>query len=671
MASQAFAHRNARRLWAHPTTWHEEPDMRAINPDRNAGDRGTLRLVVQMTHPESAELERLVGDGKRMTRVFHDPAEGQSRMSLAKIVQRARSRDPDLVLSESTLSSFFYVAYTEDEEKWLLENLARSPEVATVYAAGAVGSPFVNLQLQVEQLPQQHLAPAPVGVDAEHAWRHPGGRGEGVRFVDLEVGWDLDFGSLVESSITLVAGHLDKGFADHGTAMLSIVAGVDYPQQLFGVARSIASARVASVLDAHQLTDIPGTIIRVITELRFGDVLLIEEDVSGAAVEIEPAIAVAIRLATARGIVVIEPAGNSGGDLGNIPSPDIKHSGLRPLDRPASGGDDSGAIVVGGAEAFAQDDCTHRRAQFSNYGDRIDCYAWGVSVVTSGYGVPLADLEALPPGTSKLDLAGELYRFGTVLPGAGYVSIAGTSAAAAIIAGVAAVLESLVQVQVGFRLSPWQMRLLLADPANGTRAAPGVDNRIGSMPNLKAIIETVLLPTADLVAKQLALTAQAPEQVIHAAVTDSSSDAAYLKLVFDSRAMPAAQMMRFEVIAGLPRSAQVWLEMPPEVADLAAIWGDPPVEKADGHLYARVNPLGKSYFRERRFGAETSYQLRLVVFVPEEERGREFQVAVLQLRVGWADDAEVWRRTWKIVPLGSRPADVQHGRHVPDQGASV
>ncbi len=637
--------------------------MKLNLPSRPATVHLDSQIIARMVRPELKALKEVVnGVAKTPTRttpVFHrsPPAPLQERLAL--VLTQAHARDASFSKDLAYFESFFTIACTKDDAWRLLDALTKSKDVAEVYEAGETSAPYLKITSLDRPQPQHHLDPKPVGVGATYAWNRPGGRGEGVRFVDLEVGWNLDYGSLVEGAITLVAGRpvAATDSRRHGTSVLGVVAGVDFPQNLFGIARSITSARVASVINEERLTDIAGTIVRAIEELRFGDVLLIEEeDVGHIAVEIEPAIFAAIRLATARGIVVITPAGNGGKDLGLVSSLDRKHSDSRPLDPSASGFEDSGAIVVGGSRS-ALSGPTHLRQEESNYGDRVDCYAWAEEVVTSGYGPPPGEVlvnarsheEEQPELIGGADLSDSVDFF-TVRPGIGYVKFDGTSAASAIIAGVAAVIQSLAQVHLGFRLSPWQIRLVLADPQNGTPSAMTGANRIGSMPDLKAIIEQVLFPSPESVAQQIDAVPQASTVVTHAVETKPSSPGAHLVLAFDTFAPNLTGLMRLEVISGLPRSAQAWLDMPPALSDLAGIWGDPPVEPVPGNVYTRINPLGKSYFRAREFHATTSYSLRLVIFVPAEDRGKTFRIAVRQLRLGWANDAEVWRKIWSIVP---------------------
>src|SRR5207248_4116678 len=102
---------------------------------------------------------------------------------------------------------------------------------------------------------------------------------------------------------------------------------------------------------------------------------------------------------------------------------------------------DSGAILVGAAQSASP----HDRASFSNYGSRVDCYGWGDSIVSAGYG----------------DLAGT--------GNTSYTSVfGGTSGASPIITGSALLVQGLYLTSSGTLLSPQQMRTILSNPTTGT-----------------------------------------------------------------------------------------------------------------------------------------------------------------------------------------------------------
>ena len=93
-------------------------------------------------------------------------------------------------------------------------------------------------------------------------------------------------------------------------------------------------------------------------------------------------------LASANGIIVIEAAGNGNASLDTW----VDAGGLQRLDRADADFRDSGAIMVGSCASALP----HNRyvgcgvGCGSNYGSRIDCFAWGENITTAGYG----DLDA-------------------------------------------------------------------------------------------------------------------------------------------------------------------------------------------------------------------------------------------------------------------------------------
>ena len=102
----------------------------------------------------------------------------------------------------------------------------------------------------------------------------------------------------------------------------------------------------------------------------------------------------------------------------------------------------------------------------SNYGSRIDSYAWGDSIVTCGDG----------------NLAGSgvnSYRN----------NFGGTSGAAAIIAGCALLVQGLHFAQKQSLLSPTEMREMLCNPNTGIKPGGTVAGQIGVMPDLRAVVE--------------------------------------------------------------------------------------------------------------------------------------------------------------------------------------
>jgi hypothetical protein len=135
-------------------------------------------------------------------------------------------------------------------------------------------------------------------------------------------------------------------------------------------------------------------------------------------------------------------------------------SGSHSLNRLSSDFRDSGAIMIGAASSNAP----HTRLGFSNFGSRIDCYAWGESIDTCGDGWGGNNTDAYT------------------------ASFGGTSGASPIIAGAALILQSWALGRGDAAYLPGSMRALLSDPNRNTPSANPDLDRIGVMPDLRAII---------------------------------------------------------------------------------------------------------------------------------------------------------------------------------------
>jgi hypothetical protein len=196
--------------------------------------------------------------------------------------------------------------------------------------------------------------------------------------------------------------------------------------------------------------------------LKFGDVMLLEMQVVDAntnlyPVEILDAEFDAIRLATALGITVVEPAANGGMDLD---APILRDGDTAPhsfLNRSSPDFRDSGAILVGAGSS------TYPRARmwFSNYGGRVDVHPWGENITTTS-----VDEDYNDTYTDQFD---------------------GTSGAAPIVAGAALSIQGMVHANRGAKLSPADLRKLIA--VGGTQTVDPASDRIGVMPDLKALID--------------------------------------------------------------------------------------------------------------------------------------------------------------------------------------
>ncbi|HTM22232.1 MAG TPA: S8 family serine peptidase, partial [Kofleriaceae bacterium] len=285
-------------------------------------------------------------------------------------------------------------------------------------------------------------------------------------FADVEGAWNAKHEDLLPERIHHAGGRLmrDRSWEAHGTAVLGEVASVDNELGMVGIAPEVDRIITAAIGDLE-----PAAAIDLAqAELRPGDVLLIELHAIGPRGRFLPMefwddVYDAIRVATDRGVIVIEAAGNGGEDL--------DHRAYRgKLDRRTR---DSGAIMVG-AGAPAHAGYTDRsRLDFSNYGSRVDVQGWGRMVATLDYG----DLQDCDASRRKYTA-----QFG------------GTSSASPVVAGAALLVQSVARTVVGCPLAPRDLRALLAltgspqtDGPHGPR-----QQHIGPRPDLRRALERMM-----------------------------------------------------------------------------------------------------------------------------------------------------------------------------------
>jgi hypothetical protein len=361
------------------------------------------------------------------------PSKSDGAKAIEELVGQAKERDPNY--KPAPFDQYYVVDVPTDlgteAPSAIAEALSRLTVVEDAYLESRPLPP-------PEAMPQPgagsciwnqlHLKPAPVGIDAEYAWTCAGGEGQLQGFVDIEWGWGMTN-----------AGGGGQVMAHVALRGIPLFAGRNEGFEGHGT-------RTLGVVAAQPF---PKGVIGITKSLQ--RILEAQGEFGGlvnVAVESEPLIRDAIELATNAGRVVIEPGGN-----GNV--------NIDPLLTA-----DSGAIIVGAAEPGSR----AKTAQ-SSYGTRVHCYAWGDQVVTTDYHLFNKDDAYTQP--------------------CGYLApFAGTSSAAAIIAGAALVVQGLAQAARGCRLAPAAVRAILSDPANGTAAAAGA--QIGVMPDLKKIVTQVI-----------------------------------------------------------------------------------------------------------------------------------------------------------------------------------
>jgi hypothetical protein len=340
-------------------------------------------------------------------------------------------------------------------------------------------SAFMPLLPEVDPLDVQ-------GTGGWYAWRFEGGDGRGVSFIDVERGWKRDHIDLKRQQIPPpIVGIEATGETTmrHGTNSLGVVCAVDNRRGVVGLAPRLDRVRVASykrLPPRDPVEDrIADTITHCMDELPEGGVLLLEIHYrppggnNWLPVEVSVDVFAAIQLCVAAKIHVIEAAGNGGIDI------DDAVGSWAPLEELGSEARDSGAIMVGSALEsvnFPRKILTtttlvdHERVASSNFGERVDCWAWGNRVATTSIDSAFADT---------------------------YSEWGATSAASAIIAGVACSLQGAYAFDRGETLDPGDLRDYFREvgsPATkpweiGDPLGSVFDGRIGLQPDVRRIID--------------------------------------------------------------------------------------------------------------------------------------------------------------------------------------
>jgi hypothetical protein len=327
---------------------------------------------------------------------------------------------------------------------------------------------------------QGYLYRPPDGTGAAEVWSLAGAKGKGVTICDIEGNWNRAHEDL-PSGITLIGGTPinDLGWRNHGTAVLGEMISLPSARGTAGISHEakamVHSAVIGGVFNAA------GAITNATAVLSAGDVILIELQATGpngkyVAMQFWDDIFSAIVAATAKGITVVEAAGN--GDE-NFNLPVFNGTGLQK---------DSGAIVVGagippanhvdfdgfgaGLPAYTSLGVPRSRIFFSNYGTILNVQGWGWHVTTLGYG----DAQGGSSENTWYTL-----RF------------SGTSSASPIVTGAVACLQGRAKAKNGAVLTPGKVRQILVATGTPQAAGPGVplSQHIGPLVNLPRAMKKV------------------------------------------------------------------------------------------------------------------------------------------------------------------------------------
>jgi len=362
------------------------------------------------------------------------------------------------------------------------------PEPAVVLGASAPPLPSENLNLTVPptatpslRAEQRYLEAAPAGINAEYAWSLPGGRGAGMRVIDIEYGWNFLHEDLVTNqggqvygvSNACNASVTNMKLCDHGTAVLGEFSGDRNPHGVTGICSDalVEAASAAYEAGPPEKWNTANAIYNTAKRLSPGDVILLEMHNRGIwgrgfyPVEFYASDFAAIAHVTAKGFVVVEAAGN-----GNENLDDAYYD--RAFDRSNR---DSGAILVGGGGS-AWSATPRSRLAWSNYGSRVDVQGWGEHIVTTGG-------RSAPEYHDRIHSVDENRCYTK--------SFGGTSGASPIVAGAVASVNGIVKAAGRPPLTSVEMRELLS--TTGTPQTDGPHGsaamHIGPLPDLRAALD--------------------------------------------------------------------------------------------------------------------------------------------------------------------------------------
>lgn len=483
-----------------------------MRADAGIRSRSAGTEVASVTGADIGAVSRLLRDGITLTPLF-----GSEERLLARGARGIPGEAPSA--TAANLARFYHVDAPIEKMAALAEKLRADAVVEAVYikppAEPPIAPPSDSARSSREASPstlpadappvtpdftasQAYLGAAPGGIEALWAHTQSGGRGQGIRVIDIEGAWRFTHEDLTQIQGGVVGGvqSSDLGWRDHGTAVIGVFGGDENTFGVVGISPQ-SNTRAISIFSSSGGSTAGQGSAKAIKDaadlLSAGDIILIELHRPGPRHNFQPRqdqagyIAIewweddfaAIKYATDKGVIVVEAAGNGGENL------DDAIYSVRPSWFPASwtnpfnrANRDSGAILVG---AGAPPPGTHgrdhgpdrSRLAFSNYGASLDAQGWGREVTTAGYGVLQAGNDEDLWYTDRFS---------------------GTSSASPVVVGAIACTQGRRKA-VGQPLhTPAQMRTRLRSTGSPQQDAPGrpATQRIGTRPNLKQLFPTVV-----------------------------------------------------------------------------------------------------------------------------------------------------------------------------------
>jgi hypothetical protein len=403
--------------------------------------------------------------GKRIEKLFPMPDE-ELRLAKSRLEGVSRQELADLNL-------YYKLDITDNVEAENVINRLNELDLVEIAYPDPKAEPAVDIDPPTPDMEayQSYLFDAPAGIDAAYAHGLPGGDGSGVTIIDVENNWNEAHEDL-EKAVGGTIGPGNSPDGDHGTAVLGEMISGDNG---YGVTGICPGAEVAMVSAYYYGT--AEAIMLAAENLDRGDVMLIELHAPGPRYDFQVRpdqlgyVCMeywqdrfdAIQYAWAKGIIVVEAAGN----------------GAENFDYPLYGQlfdttyRNSHAIICGaGAPPSGNYGLDRSRLGFSNYGQRVNLQGYGREVYTTGYG-------------DYWNGDGDVNQYYTA-------SFSGTSSASPIVAGAVTCLQGYYEASYGIPLTSDLARDVLYSTGSPQQGATG--EHIGPRPDLEAAIAALTSP---------------------------------------------------------------------------------------------------------------------------------------------------------------------------------
>jgi len=413
----------------------------------------------------------------RVRRLFSSQTE--KSLDLNKEVLSAKSKT-----ELADLNGYFKIDVTSTAEAQQLINQFNSMEIVEIAYFQPKPEPagfFEEATAPNFQPNQDYREAAPAGVDADYANLLAGGDGSGIKIIDIEGAWRHSHIDLTAAAGSHIAGNMinDLSWRNHGTAVLGEMIANDDGQGVVGICpgADVGTVSIGSLATSEAL-------LIAADNLQPGDAILIELHAPGphfnfqtrpdqlgyVCMEYWQDNFDAIQYCWARGITVIEAAGNGAENFDNATYyQDLFDTTYR----------NSHAIIAGAGHPPVDFENLQRES-FSNYGERVNLQGYGSNVYSTGYGDLYGNIED------------SFYTAG----------FSGTSSASPIITGTVACLQGRYKELYGTTLNSDLVRSILV--ATGTPQQGVVSQHIGPRPDLEAAF-AILTPPPSIYAEPIYL----------------------------------------------------------------------------------------------------------------------------------------------------------------------